>query len=324
MICHKNPFTSDIYIKEWEEHFSKGKKAYRFEFITGIAFTKNKYIPLYINVGKYKTMGISYQLQAPALSKDFRGKAFLIYDVPEYFEVSTKHKNKKLGILKTKQYEGFLIDLRPYNSLKHYLQTQFNSKRRHNLLSRLRKLENNHDISYEYVTGKVPPDKFKSLFEDLYGLIEQQYISKGKLNSHYPQKIKDWHYSLFPKLLDIESASFHLIKDGETTIASCFNYEGKNVHFSFIPALNPEYAKFGLGNVRKLKSIGWAIKNGFDYFDLGKGSYGYKQRWSTRKYRYQHHILFDKRSIHATLCAYFIFVYFSLKQIARQIKYRLL
>ena len=192
MIVKNNPFTSDVYNTEWMNHFHSGKKCHKFDSIKGVAFTKNKYIPLYTNVGKYKSCGISYQLDSSGQNEDYKGKVFLIYDIPEFFEIDSEPKSKRLGIEKIEQYEGYLVDIRDYETINDYLSNQFNSKQRHSVLRRLKKLEKDHDnISYEFYSGKLEEKQFETLFEELYSLMEQQFDLKKEKNSHSSLEIKE-------------------------------------------------------------------------------------------------------------------------------------
>ncbi|WP_190808466.1 GNAT family N-acetyltransferase [Flagellimonas sp. S3867] len=318
MIIKNNPFTSEIYNQEWMGNFHKGKKCHKFSFIKKIAFVKNKYLPLYINVGKYKSCGISYELDKSGRFKDYKGKVFLIYDVPEFIEVNAESKSKNLGLKKNVQYEGYFVDIRSYGTIEDYLSNQFNSKQRHRILSRLRKLEKDHNISYEFYSGKLEKKQFEQLFNELYNLMKKQFNKKNEKNSHSPIEIKEWYRSLFFTLFEKNQASFSLIKKDETTISSCFSYNSDNMVFSSIPVLDLDYSKYGLGNIRSLKSIEWAIKNGFEYYDLGKGSYGYKHRWASSKYKFEYHILFDKKSILASSIAFLLESFFNIKQLIRK------
>nr|WP_298998266.1 GNAT family N-acetyltransferase [uncultured Allomuricauda sp.] len=322
MRIKNNPFTSEIYNQEWINHFHKGKKCHKFSFIKKIAFVKNKYLPLYVNVGKYKSCGISYELDTSGQFEDFKNKVFLIYDVPEFLsQNASKLKIKNLGIKKIEQYEGYLVDISQYDSMEHYMSKQFNSKQRRSMLSRLKKLEKEYTITYDFFSGKLSKKEFEKLLENLYILMKKQFGDDYEKNSHSPHEIIEWYKSLFPKLLEKNQAYFSVIKTENETISTCLGYNSDNFVFSAIPVLNTDYQKYGLGNIRTLKSIEWAINQGFQYYDLGKGSYGYKHRWASRKYKFEYHIAYDKKSIVATFIATYLNLYFSMKQLLRKLKY---
>lgn len=317
MIIRNNPFTSKLYKNKWNIHFHGGKPSYGFKFIKGIEFTKNKFFPLYYNVGKYKSCGMSYNLQ----EFDFeipKNKVFLIYDVPDYFQINTSTKCKNLGLKKVKQYEGYLIELHKFDSLDSYLKNKFNSKRRNSLLSGTKKLEKAYDISYEFYHGEILPEKFSELFDCLYNLIEDKFKNKKQENSHTKQIIWDWYTDLVEGMINEKSASLFVIKNEATPIAISLGYNSDKVFFAAIPGTNDNFSKYGIGSTKLLKSIGMAISENFSFFDLGKGSYGYKHRWATKKYDFEYHILYNKKSPISVSIATLLIKYYQIKQFVRK------
>ena len=102
-----NPFTSEIFNTVWLKHFYDSKPSYKFNFIKNVSFYKKVFLPVYINVGKNLTKGVFYRLQKE--HNDFKGKIFLLYDIPDYFNVNEQVDfiNKKLGVKKIYQYKGY-------------------------------------------------------------------------------------------------------------------------------------------------------------------------------------------------------------------------
>ena len=324
MIITNNPFTSKTYNQEWSKNFNEGKPHYEFNFIQNIGFTKHKTLPLYINIGKFKTLGISYKITPNSQSKDYKGKVFLIYDVPQYFEVDTEISNTcKLALLKTMQYDGYLVDLRQFSKIEDYLSSQFKSKDRNNIFRRLKKLEQKGNLSYHVHYGDISDVEFNEVFEELYQMITNQFETRKDTNSHQFPEIKNWYKSLFLKLIREKKGSFFRIKMNGQTITSMFSYNSDSIYFAAIPTIDLSFAKYGIGNIRTLKSIQWAIENSFEYYDLAKGSYGYKHKWATKKYKYQHHILYDKGSVKAFCIATALHLFFELKQLARTFWHRI-
>jgi len=80
-----NPFVSETFTTIWSTHFNASKPGVNFKFLKDVAFVKSGMLPLYYNVGKNITNGMSYVVNPE--EKDFRGKAFLMHDVPSYFNL---------------------------------------------------------------------------------------------------------------------------------------------------------------------------------------------------------------------------------------------
>lgn len=79
---------SKIYSSTWLKHFGNGLLENKFNFIDNISFVKNKFLPIFINVGKNLSLGISYSkpLNGPVeTAKKLKNGVILIYHVPTYY-----------------------------------------------------------------------------------------------------------------------------------------------------------------------------------------------------------------------------------------------
>ncbi|WP_394972442.1 GNAT family N-acetyltransferase [uncultured Croceitalea sp.] len=319
MRVRKNPFTTPLYERHWIKNFCRQKKKYSFDILTGISFTKIRLLPLFINIGLYKSFGMSYSIETSVTKSDFKKKVFIIYDVPEYFEIN--NKNEILSIKKISQYEGFLIDLSQYSSINEYIYDMFSSRRRKSLLLGLKKLEKNNTINYKWFHGKIERNEYSRIFKQFYDFIDIKF--KQQSNSHSSARIKEWYEPLFFDLINKKQGSFFVIENNEEPIAISFNYHSENIFFAAIPSYDLKYMKYGIGNIQTLKEIEWSIQQKYEGHDLGKGSYGYKHRWSRNKYNYEYHIIYDKKSIRSIILGKAIVAWFILKQFIRKIYHSL-
>ena len=99
MIPSENPFLNKVFTRIWKKHFCPDGADYVFKSFTNIEFVKVKGLPIYINVGKRMTQGMTYELRNPEFLKELKKKVLLIYDVPEYLE-ARNHMNSDLKLLK--------------------------------------------------------------------------------------------------------------------------------------------------------------------------------------------------------------------------------
>lgn len=321
MLPINNPFTSETYQRHWMNQFFPQESCHTFEAVQGVAFTAHRKLPLYVNVGMYKTHGISYTLEDPDRGFSLKNRALLIYDVPEYFKLP-EAKVPYLGVKKSAQYRGYAVDLTKLRSLDEYLNEQFSSKGRKSILSRLAKLEREFNIEYRFYYGEIGRAEFESLLECLYGFITQAFEGKSSQNSHAPQEIRAWYKEMLFDMINESRASFFVIYGNGRPIAISVNYHAENIMFASIPSYNLEYRQFGIGNIANLKKIEWAIARDYKVFDLSKASYGYKQRWANLEYNFEYHVLFDKRNLKSLLNGYAVFLYYQLKQKLRQAYHR--
>ncbi|USD24831.1 GNAT family N-acetyltransferase [Flagellimonas marinaquae] len=319
MVIQNNPFTDPTYIKNWTTHYYTDRESFRFDFIKGIEFTKHDRLPLYFNVGEGKSYGMSYEFSTSSNKKDFKHKVFFIYDVLDYFKIKSTPPFKRLGVKKLFSGEGYLVQLKEHDDIDSYLNAQFNSKGRNKLKAGLKKMEKAHAISYKWYYGSISRQKFSALLEAFYKFIEMTYKDKDVKNSHQKKGVKDWYNEMLFQMINEKKASFFVIKDDEKIISVNLAYHADNVMFGAAAVSNPEYISYGMGSIAILKSIEWALENKVSYFDMSKGSFGYKHRWATKTYVSYHHIFFDKACPVSILLANSISLLYWAKQFRKKI-----
>ena len=66
-----------------------------------------------------------------------------------------------------------------------------------------------------------------------------------------------------------------------------------------------------------MKLIAWSIEQRLKIFDFSKGYFDYKERWASKKYDFEYHILYDSKSLIAKVLALAIASFFKFKQFLR-------
>lgn len=310
-----NPFTSSEFSSIWSKHFNNSNPKRNFNFIEGISFVKNKYLPLYINIGKNLTNGLSYKLKKN--ENDYKNKVFFIYDIPTYINMYSL----KLGALKIKsikQYKGYLANLDNYTSLHSYVTDNFSSRSRKVFNKYIRKLEECFNIKYQMFYGNnITKNEYDFIFDNFNRLLKKRFNEK-RINNHYLAD-KKWEYLkevIYPMILS-KKASIFVIFDNKKPINISINYLASNINFGALTVIDTDYSKFNIGFIDIMKHLEWCIENNLQIFDFSKGDFEYKKRWGNKVYNFEYHILYDSSSFIATLIAVFLSKYFSLKQILR-------
>lgn len=314
----ENPFLSDIFIRIWAKHFNKDRSSYNFGFLNDLSFAKPTKLPLYVNIGKNHTKGISYSLNSDIeKNHDFKNKVFLIYDVPIYFDLDLNNDHKKLGLIRIKQYPGFLVDLENYTDFNHYFSSTFSKSSRYKLTKYKKRLESCFDISYTMYYGAMDRKQYDTIFGYFKHLLEKRFLDKGTINNNLDPK--EWNFYAdvaFPMILE-KKASLFVIYHGDTPIGVTLNYFSETILFDAITVFDIDYEKFHLGSVTIMKLIEWSVDNKIRYFDFSKGYFDYKKRWSNREYDFEYHLYYDRSSILSIALARIMASYFNLKQYLR-------
>ena len=314
-----NPFTSSTYVSKWFSHFEKNQTEKKFSFINDISFYKHSWLPLFINSGKNLTKGVNYNLSEND-NTDYKGNTYLIYDVPEFFNVKTDTNHQSLKIKKVKQYPGFLVELNSFKDITEYMNTTFKKSSRYKLRKYKNRFEQCFDISYKMYKGEMSKEEYDFVFDHFKRLLEKRFLDKEITNNNL--NLEEWNFYydvVYPMILE-EKASLQVIYDGKKPIGVTLNYFSDTVLFDAITVFDIDYAKFHLGSITIMKLIEWSIDNKLEIFDFTKGYFDYKKRWATKEYNFEYHILYDNKSLKARTIAKSIELFFKTKQYLRDKK----
>lgn len=314
-----NPFSSDIFTKIWLKHFQEAKSSFRFPYFKNISFVKHPFLPLFVNAGKTLTKGIHYGVDTNRLD-EVKKKAFLIYDVPDYFNCPLASEGGSMNTHKIKQYPGFLIELEEFSDLDSYLQATFKKSSRYKLKKYKKKLETCFDINYKMFYGKITHEEFDHVFNTFRSLLIKRFDAKEIYNNNLDKAEWDFYYEVaYPMILE-KKASLFVIYDGDKPVAVTLCYFSDAILFDAITVFDIDYSKFHLGSTMIMKLIEWCLEHNRTTLDFSKGYFDYKKRWANKAYTFEYHIHYDSRSISSMFIATSIKLFFELKQYLRDKK----
>lgn len=309
----ENPFTKPTFESVWLKHFKGGAVPKEFKSVSPVKFFKDSRFPLHINVGKNITNGIYYNVDESAT--DYKGKTFLMYDVPSYFDVVTDSKNG-LKLKKSEQFKGFVCDLKAFDNYDQYLKSVYKkSKNRSKFRRNFERLEANFDVEYKLFHGTMSSAEYEEVFHQMIGLIKRRFDSLGLDNNIVAKK--DYYYDLcYDMVLNKEALFFATYADGEP-VGISFMFTGRPVLFAAITTFDVDFKRYNLGHITIIKMLQWCFDNDYQIFDFSKGEYEYKIRWSNHPYRFHNHILYDSKSFKSRLTASLVCGFFDFKQFLR-------
>ena len=339
-----NPFLSDTFTAIWKTRFAPDRPTYKLGALPSLQFVRHHKLPVYTNVGETHTKGIGYQLgptaatatgktadtnepatvMEAAATRDFGNKVFLVYDVPEYFEIPLETvgtaKAKGPGLHRSVQYPGFLIDLESFESLDEYLRQQFKKSSRYKLKKYRKRFEASFDVRYVMYRGEMERATYDSIFSRFYELLEKRFDDKQITNNNLdPKEWRFYHEVAYPMILE-EKAALFVVYNGATPIGITLNFFSEDILFDAITSFDIDYAKFHPGSITIMAMLEWCLENGIKTFDFSKGYFDYKARWATKCYDFEYHILFDRKSLRARSIAGALKRFFDLKQRLREKK----
>ena len=315
MIVQNNPFLSHTFVKTWCEHFIKKGSALVFNFIS-IPFHKPSFLPLYVNAGSTLTKGVSYELFTEEPTDSLKNKALLIFDVPRYFklEVGT---SKKLGLLKVRQYPGYLIQLNDFTDLNDYLSKTFSKSSNQKFKRYQQRLEQCFTIDYKVYHGAISKEAYERVFNSFYHLLTKRFDDKQTVNNNLFDHEWNFYHDVVYQMILEKKASLYVIYSDQKPISVRLNYYSDEIIFDAITVFDIDYSKFHLGKISIMKVLEWAFENNYKQFDFSKGYFDYKESWGNLKYDFEYHILYNKKSLVSIVTARIVYYIYKLKQYLR-------
>ncbi|MFI1743917.1 GNAT family N-acetyltransferase [Thalassobellus sediminis] len=314
----RNPFVSHLFTNVWGKNFNHKNTVFNFNFITQISFYKPLFLPLFINIGKNLTKGISYSINENSKNLNFKGKVLLIYDVPRYFNLKEGHLPKGIKSIRIKQYPGFLISLENYKDLNDYLSKSFSKSSKQKFNRYKSRLELCFDIKEKMLIGNIEKSEYDFVFNHFKALLTKRFDDKQIVNNNLnPEEWNFYYEVVYPMLLE-NKAALYVIYNGNIPICVRLLYFSDTIIFDAITVFDIDYSKFHIGKVSIMKMLEWSFKHNYKIFDFSKGYYDYKESWSSLKYDFEYHVLFDHTSIISYTLGKTIALYFKFKQFLRE------
>jgi len=311
MLMNNNPFNAETFKLTWLKHFSSQKTPTTFKSIDGISFyKKDRYT--FVNVGKNITNGNYYNIICD--EEDYKGKTFIIYDVPDYFDIDSK-KACHIKVKKIKQYKGFSTQLYDFESFDDFFKSQFKSNSRYKYKRNITRLETCFDIEYKIFCGDISKEEYEHISVFFKKNLSRRFGSLG-LDNNIVSKW-DYYYDLIYKMILSKEGVLTAIYNNNIPIGISFSFLSDKIMFFAITSFDIDYIRYNLGHTTIIKLMNWCFDNGFQVYDFSKGQYEYKDRWTNNSYNYECHILYDSNSLMSKLRANFYKSYFGFKQYLR-------
>jgi hypothetical protein len=312
-----NPFLSILFKKKFISHFIEGRSLYSFDFIDGIEFYKHSLFSLYINIGRNLTKGLNYKFLSSNKTNILGNKTCFIYDVPDYINTETELLPVGIVLLKVKQYPGYYIDLSSFHTIDSYLKGNISKTTRYKLRKYRRRLENSFNIRYITYHGDMEKSVYIDLFISFFSLLKKRYSKKQIWNNNLdPQEWAFYEDVAYEMILN-KKATLFVIYEQDNPISISLNYLYDSTLINAITVFDTDYSVFHVGSVAIWTQLEWCLENKIRVFDFSKGRFEYKVQWATNEHQFEHHIVFNKKSLLSTSIALSVFAYHTLKQIFR-------
>ncbi|MDC6352763.1 GNAT family N-acetyltransferase [Zeaxanthinibacter sp. PT1] len=276
-----------------------GVPSYNFYFDI---FFNQRTAPVFQNEVSNELTGNLFNVMHYPMGGFHNHRIFKVWDIPEFFNLTNTELTEQYHVKTIRQYPGFLVNLDKFNSVDLYLEQQLSSRNRKNLRSKLRKLEAEHKISYQFFFGKIGREEYDRLFDDFYKLLSARFEEK----SMYNRNLLHWkyYYDLAYPLINEKKAVLFVIYDEKKPITLTLNFLQHRHLFSFIQTYDIDYSNYNLGDISMLKHLQWCLDQNIQVFDLAKGENDYKIKWCNQSYDYYFKLYYKKNSVQAAIASF--------------------
>lgn len=221
---------------------------------------------------------------------------------PSYLS-STFNDAERVNIktIPQKKIVGYGINIKGNQDFETFFKNEFSKSFRSNTRRFVNRLEACFNTNYKMFFGNINKVDYDFLMSALHTMLTNRFNQREESN----KMLKNWGYYLESVYKNINSkkASLFVIYHDEKPIQISLNYHFDKILFISIPSYNIDYAKFSLGNISIYKILDWAVTNSYEIMDLEYGYLEYKRRWSNYIYEFNHHVIYSKNNIKATLLA---------------------
>ncbi|MCB0438195.1 MAG: GNAT family N-acetyltransferase, partial [Mangrovimonas sp.] len=211
-------------------------------------------MPLYVNAGSTLTKGVSYELFTEEPTDSLKNKALLIFDVPRYFKLEVG-ASKKLGLLKVRQYPGYLIQLNDFTDLNDYLSKTFSKSSNQKFKRYQQRLEQCFTIDYKVYHGAISKEAYEHVFNSFYRLLTKRFDDKQTVNNNLFDHEWNFYHDVVYQMILEKKASLYVIYSDQKPISVRLNYYSDEIIFDAITVFDIDYSKFHLGKISIMKVL---------------------------------------------------------------------
>ncbi|WOD43376.1 GNAT family N-acetyltransferase [Hwangdonia lutea] len=238
-------------------------------------------------------------------------KLHRVYNIPPYLDLLLDNTNTYRKITLPEIDKGLLVDISKFTTIEDYTAKQFNSRKRKQMRSALKRVETCFNIEYKFYFGEINKEHYDFLLKTARTFIKRRFeqINKNHFILAQWDLINDNLYSLILE----KKASVFVIYDNDKPINICFSYHFNKITKNKFASYDIDYAKFSLGSIDLYKQLEWNINKGFKIFDLAMGASKYKFKWCNSHYDLKHDLIVEKKSVVSNLLGVLMYGYLKIK-----------
>ncbi|NMH88222.1 GNAT family N-acetyltransferase [Flavivirga algicola] len=234
------------------------------------------------------------------LKNESKSNLYCLYDFPSYLKGYITKKDWKSKHINT--FKGSLIFPENYTDTQNYLKTKFKTPKRFRLYQN--KLEACFNIEYKCYYGHISKENYDYLFDTFQKMLQKRFLEK-KIENHDLFRWEIYHEIAYP-LINSKKAALFVIYNDNKPISFYLNLLRNKTIYGYVKSYDIDYSKFSIGFINFLQQLRWCFENSIEVYDLLKGNYPYKNKLIDAEFYYQKHVIYNSKSLLATIIAHII------------------
>ena len=169
----------------------------------------------------------------------------------------------------------------PYINLPNSLEIfvgRLSRNMRKNLRKRMRKIREKYKVE---VKTQRDFDSVKKAMKTFFKLHQKRWRSKRRPGAFASATFRDFHSDL-AQIFDKKGwLGLHFLAVNDEPIAAAYSFDYNRKKYGYLTGFDPDFERYGVGNLLKLCVVEYCVENGFREYDLTRDFEHYKADWAT-------------------------------------------
>jgi CelD/BcsL family acetyltransferase involved in cellulose biosynthesis len=149
---------------------------------------------------------------------------------------------------------------------------------RRNLRKRLKKLQANYRVEFKSQKYFSSLDKAMEAFFKLH---QERWKSRGMKGAFASEEFKGFHLDVAKTFDERGWLDLRFLIVDNVPVAAAYTFDYNFKKYGYLTGFDPEFAKYGVGNLLKMHLVEECIRKGFREYDLTRDFEPYKADWAT-------------------------------------------
>lgn len=150
---------------------------------------------------------------------------------------------------------------------------------RRNLRRRMKRLSEKFRVE---IKTQNDFDSIEEAMAAFYKLHQKRWRTQGVSGVFANKELRDFHINVARLFNEKGWLGLYFLTANDDPIATIYSFDYRQKKYEYLTGFDPDYSKYGVGNLLRLHIAKDCIRNGFKEYDLMRGGEPYKAKWHTQ------------------------------------------